>query len=85
MTELQLSFYNEGVLHGTWTAERVRKSGSTAEECLAVAEQDYQNEVDNLPDLRERNPEYATQHEVYLNGSITAARETLGALIQEGL
>jgi hypothetical protein len=74
--------YQHGFKHGQWTLKLVKECGwKTPQECLANAENVYRKEVNNLPELYRKNPAYAAKHAQYLEGYITAERQSLGALI----
>jgi hypothetical protein len=77
MTEQRTS-YEQGQIDGTWTAERLREEGVTAEETLARLEGEYTRIVALM---QARNTEGANQQIDYWNGLIAAAEETLRALM----
>jgi hypothetical protein len=70
--------FEQGKKDGAWTEARITECGfSSAEECLAHQEKVYQEEVAALPRIRATNPEYAAQQAEYLEGLITATRQSL--------
>lgn len=76
--------YEIGRRHGAWTAAQVQECGwESPEACLAQMEQGYQDKMNNLSDMYQRDPESAKQHAEYLEGLIASARSTLRALMSE--
>lgn len=76
--------YQQGVEQGTWTQERFNAAGLDSPQAhLRRLEENYADEQRKLPSIRLDDPEYAARHAEFMEGMITAARRTLGALTQE--
>ncbi len=70
--------FEQGRADGQWTEEQLKRSCyRSAQECLECHEAMYQQEKAHLAEMYAQNPVGAAQHEQYLEGWITGARESL--------
>ncbi len=77
--DFDMTPFEQGKIDGQWTAEQVRACGfASAQECLEHQEQVYRDELAKLPGLGT----YAAKHAEYMEGYITAERETLRQLMK---